>query len=68
MMFWGFLLVSTLGFILVKLGSYSVWMVVLSGGLKIAVAVIVLLAALLIWNRFIKNDKKVITVKPRSLT
>jgi len=68
MMFWGFLIISALGFILVKLGSYSVWMVVFSTGLKMALIVIAALVALLIWNRLIKKDEKVIAVKPRSLT
>jgi len=66
-MFWGFLILSALGLTFVKLGSYSVWMVVFITGLKMALIVIAVLAALLIWSKYSKKEDKVITVKPRSL-
>ncbi len=66
-MFWGFLILSALGLTFVKLGSYSVWMVVFSTGLKMALIVIAVLAALLIWSKYSKKEDKVITIKPRSL-
>lgn len=66
-MFWGFLILSALGLTFVKLGSYSVWMVVFSTGLKMALIVIAVLAALLIWSKYSKKEDKVITVKPTAL-
>jgi len=65
-MFWGFLILSALGLTFVKLGSYSVWMVVFATGLKMALIVIAVLAALLIWSKYSKKEDKVI-VKPKSL-
>jgi len=55
MIFLGFILIVALGFILVQLGSYSVWMTVLSAVIKLAVVVISLLIGLLIWVRVIKK-------------
>jgi len=56
-MFWGFIIISALGFILVKLGSYSVWMIVLSGALKLSAVVIAVLIALIIWNKFFRSGE-----------
>jgi len=55
MIFLGFILIVTLGLILVQLGSYSVWMVLFSAALKLAGAVIAVLVALLVWSKVIRN-------------
>jgi len=55
MIFLGFILIVTLGLILVQLGSYSVWMVLFSAALKLAGAVIAVLLALLVWSKVIRN-------------
>ena len=55
-MFWGFLILSALGLTFVKLGSYSVWVVVFSTALKMALAVISILIAMLIWTKVIKKS------------
>ena len=50
-MFWVFILVAALGLVLIKLGTYSVWVTVLYGGLQLALLVIVGLTIGLIWRR-----------------
>ena len=50
-MFWVFILVAALGLGLIKLGTYSVWVTVLYGGLQLALLVIVGLTIALIWRR-----------------
>jgi len=67
-MLWIFLIVSALGLILVKLGSYSVWMVIFSSGLKLAGIVIAVLAALLTWAKLLRKKGQAITVKPEKIT
>jgi len=67
-MFWGFLLLSALGLTFVKLGSYSVWVVVFSTALKMALVVIAVLVALLIWTKIIKKKDSPITINPRNIT
>jgi len=57
-MFWGFLILSALGLTFVKLGSYSIWVVVFSTALKMALVVIAVLAALLIWTKVIKKKER----------
>jgi len=56
-MFWGFLLLSALGLTFVKLGSYSVWVVIFSTMLKMALIVIAILVAFLIWTKVIKKKE-----------
>lgn len=48
-MFWTFILFISLALVFVKLGVYSVWMVIFSGGLKLAIAVII---CLVVWMMF----------------
>jgi len=68
-MFWGFLLLSALSLTFVKLGSYSVWVVVFSTALKMALVVISILVALLIWTKIIKKKDHVITtIHPRDIS
>jgi len=68
-MFWVFLLLSALGLTFVKLGSYSVWVVVFSTMLKMALVVIAVLVALLIWTKVIKKkERPVTTINPRNIT
>lgn len=43
-MIWAFLLISALGVVLVQLGSYSVWVAVLSFGLKATLMILVIMA------------------------
>jgi len=54
-MFWTFLLIFALGVMLVQLGSYSVWMVVLTVGLKSALLALLLVAIYFLAQRF-KTD------------
>jgi len=68
-MFWGFLILSALGLTFVKLGSYSVWVVVFSTALKMALVVIAVLAALLIWTKIIKKkEHSDTTINPRNIS
>ena len=53
-MFWTFLLLSALAAAFIKLGAASVMVSVLSMGLQVAVFVIVILAALLLWRKLLK--------------
>jgi len=55
-MFWTFLLIFALGVILVKLGSYSVWVVVLTIGLKSALLALLLVVIYFFVNRFKNNS------------
>jgi hypothetical protein len=57
-MFWIFILVAVLALMFVKLGVYSVWVTVLSAGLKLAVLVIAFLLIALAWRKYFraKND------------
>lgn len=48
-MIWTFIIFLGLALAFVKLGAYSVWMVVFSGGLKLAVAIII---GMVIWMIF----------------
>ncbi len=66
-MFWGFLILSALGLTFVKLGSYSVWVVVFSTALKMALVVISILVALLIWTKVIKKKEPSVAIKPKSI-
>lgn len=50
-MFWIFSLIIGLAFVFIKLGTYSVWVTILSGGLKLALLAIGCLAIALIWHR-----------------
>jgi len=68
-MIWAFLLLSALGMTFVKLGSYSVWVVVFSTMLKVALGVIAVLIALLIWTKVIKKkERPITTINPRNIS
>ena len=55
-MFLAFVLVIGFAIVLIKLGAASVMVSVLSMGLQAAVFVIVILAAVLLWKNFSKNE------------
>ena len=55
-MFWTFLLLAALATAFVQLGAATVMVGVLSMGLKAAVIVIAILAALLLWKKLSKNE------------
>jgi len=55
-MFWGFILIISLGLILVKLGTYSVWVTVLGLGLKLAILLIVGLFAVFAWDKIYRKS------------
>jgi len=55
-MFWTFLLLTALAALLIKLGAASVMVSVLSTGLQVAVFVIAILAALLVWKKLSKQN------------
>jgi hypothetical protein len=57
-MLWTFVFLAGFGFIMMKLGAYSVWFKVLSGGLLFAGIALVFIAAAHIWRW--------ITTKPNS--
>jgi hypothetical protein len=49
-MFWTFLLFAVLALVFVKLGAYSVWVGILSIGIKAALVIICLLTTALAWR------------------
>lgn len=56
-MFWAFLLCTGMALVFAQLGAYSVWVVLLAGGLKLAFLVIAILAIVLLWRKvFQKNS------------
>jgi len=57
-MFLGFILVVVLGFILAKLGAYSVWMTVLSVGVKVLAAVLVLPVVFIFLDKFFSKKTR----------
>lgn len=50
-MFWIFVLLIGLAFVFIKLGMLSVWVAVLSTGLKLFMLVILALTAVFIWQK-----------------
>lgn len=50
-MFWAFILITGLALMFAKLGAFSVWVTVLSGGLKLALLVIACLAIMFLWRK-----------------
>ena len=54
-MFWLSLLVAGFALVFMKLGAYSVWMNILSGGFKIALLVVACLVIALIRKKLLKN-------------
>ncbi len=55
-MFWFFLLIFALGVILVQLGSYSVWVMVLSLGLKLSLLALAIVAIVYFAKLFINGS------------
>ena len=55
-MFWMSLLVSGFAFVFIKLGAYSVWMNILSGGFKFALFVIACLVIALIGKKRVDHE------------
>lgn len=53
-MFWLSMIVLGLSFMLLKLGAASVWLTILSVGLKVALLVIAGLALILLWNKVVR--------------
>jgi chromate transport protein ChrA len=56
-MFWTFIIFASLASVFVKLGAYSVWMAILSGGLKLAIAVIVCMVVWMIFRSVIQKPR-----------
>ena len=50
-MFWTVLIFGGLALVFTQLGAYSVWVVLLSAGLKLAVVVIIGLLIALVWRK-----------------
>jgi len=50
-MFWTFIIFAGLALVFVKLGAYSVWMAIFSGGLKLAALVIICLISWMIFRK-----------------
>jgi len=50
-MFWTFILIAALGLVFVKLGAYSVWVTILTSGLKLALFVIACIGIALLWRK-----------------
>ncbi len=57
-MFWVFILLTGFCALLYKLGTFSVWLTVLSAGLKFSILLIVGLVAVFIFNYFKANNHK----------
>jgi hypothetical protein len=53
-MIWAFILLVALGFTFIKIGSYSVWVYVLSFGLKLFTGLFLIISGIFIWNKFLK--------------
>lgn len=53
-MIWAFILLVALGFTFIKIGSYSVWIYVLSLGIKLFTVFFLIISGIFIWNKFIK--------------
>lgn len=51
-MIWTFLLVMTLGLVVFRLGTYSVWVAVLTTALKFTLFVVILGIIVLAWRRY----------------
>jgi uncharacterized membrane protein YqjE len=56
-MFWTFILFAGLALVFVKLGAYSVWMAIYSGGLKLAVLLIVSLISWMIFRKVFPTQR-----------
>ena len=52
-MIWAFTLLVALGFTFIKIGSYSVWVYILSFGLKLFTGLFLIIFGIFIWNRFL---------------
>lgn len=50
-MFWLTLIISGFAYVFVKLGAYSVWVHILTGGLKFALVIVVFLVIALIMKK-----------------
>ena len=56
-MFWTFMMFAGLAAVFAQLGAYSVWVVLLAGGLKLALLAIAGLVVVLLWRKlFPKNS------------
>ena len=55
-MFWTFLILSGLALLFAQLGAYSVWVVLLAGGLKVALLVIAGLVITLLWRKVFSRN------------
>ncbi len=56
-MFWIFIIVAGLASVFVKLGAYSVWMAIFSGGLKLSFAIIVCMGIWMILRSVFQRQK-----------
>lgn len=54
-MFWIFILLTGLAFVFIKLGMLSVWVAVLSVGLKLFMVVVLALTAIFFWEKFFRK-------------
>jgi len=55
-MFWIFSIVTGLGFVMTKLGAYSVWMSVMSLAVKILALLLALAVVFIVWDKFFKTS------------
>jgi len=53
-MIWAFILLVALGFTFIKIGSYSVWVYILSLGLKLFTGLFLIISGIFIWSKFLK--------------
>jgi len=58
-MFWIFSTVAGLGFVMTKLGAYSVWMSVLSLIVKVLGLLLALVLTFIMWDKFFRNSTTV---------
>lgn len=54
-MFWIFILLTGIAFVFIKLGILSVWVTVLSVGLKLLMIVILALTAVFVWQKVFRK-------------
>jgi len=57
LMFWTFIIFTGLAMVFVKLGAYSVWMAIFSGGLKLAFAVIFCMVIWMIFRGVFQRER-----------
>jgi len=54
-MFWIVSLIAGLGFVMAKVGAYSVWVTVLTVGVTVLAVLLLLIMVFVVWDKFIRR-------------